>query len=135
MVMTNTIKSLERKVQEAVEQVVREHLAQCQAAALVAVREAFESTARWSSSRGGGRSNSTPRRSPSPRRSQDELAELQKRLYEAICAHPGETMAVIGPAVGATATELRQPMIRLRRAERIRSIGQHHNTRYFPIGP
>ncbi len=36
--MTTTTKSLEQKIERAVEQIVREHLAACEAAAAVAVR-------------------------------------------------------------------------------------------------
>jgi hypothetical protein len=35
--------------------------------------------------------------------------------------------------VGATAQELNQPMLRLKRAGRIRSVGTRHATRYFPM--
>ena len=70
----------------------------------------------------------------SPRRSREELAALEERLYEAIRRHPGETMAVIAPAVGATAGELNRPATSLRGKGRVRSVGQRQYTRYFPMG-
>ena len=59
---------------------------------------------------------------------------LSERLYEAICRHPGETMAVIAPVAGSTARDLRRSALLLRREGRVRSIGRRHATRYFPIG-
>jgi hypothetical protein len=46
---------------------------------------------------------------------------------------PGETMTVIAPTVGATARELNRPMLRLKQAGRVRSVGTRHATRYFPM--
>ena len=128
--MTTTTKSLEQKIQVAVEQLVREHLAACEAAAALAVRAAFERASLPSS-------KPAPRkaaRAPAHRRSQEEMAALQERLYAAIRRHPGETMAVIGPAVGATSRDLERPVERLRRQGRIRSVGQRRYMRYFPMG-
>ena len=48
--MTTTTKSLEQKIESAVEQLVREHLAACEAAAAVAVRAAFERASKASPS-------------------------------------------------------------------------------------
>ena len=127
--MTTTTKSLEEKIESAVAQLVREHLAACEAAAEGAVRAAF------------GRASKPPapssRRGPTAaaaRRSPEVLADLQERLYQAICQHPGERMAVIAPVVGATARELNLPATTLRRDGRVRSVGERHATRYFPLG-
>mgnify|MGYP006995637744 CR=1 FL=1 len=128
--MTTTTKSLEQKIQAAVEQLVREHLAACEAAASVAVRAAFERASQPPSKRSASKST----RSPARRRSPEELTALQERLYAAIRRHPGETMAVIGPAAGATAQELERPVIRLRQQGRVRSVGRRQATRYFPMG-
>jgi hypothetical protein len=130
--MTTTTESLQHKIESAVEQLVREHLAACEAAAETAVRSAFRRASSTSSK--PTRSKSKRSRSPSRRRSPDEIAALGERLYEAICRHPGETMAVIAPAVGASPRELRRPSTLLRRAGRVRSVGQRHATRYFPMG-
>jgi hypothetical protein len=42
-------------------------------------------------------------------------------------------MTVIAPAVGATAQEVNRPMLRLKDGGRVRSVGQRHATRYFPM--
>jgi len=128
--MTTTAKSLEARIQEAVERLVREHMAACEAAAAVAVRAAFERASRAPSKSSQRRAT----RAPAPRRSPEEMAAIGERLYEAIRRHPGETMAVIAPAVGATPRALNRPATTLRRQGRVRSIGQRQYTRYFPMG-
>ncbi len=126
--MTTTTKSLEAQIESVVEQLLREHLAACEAAAADAIRAAFR--------RASAPKSSQPRtvRAPAARRSREVIAALGEQLYEAIRRHPGETMAVIAPVVGATAKELRRPATLLRRQGRIRSIGQRQFTRYFPMG-
>ena len=130
--MTTTTKSLEQKIQAAVKQLVREHLADCEAAATAAVRGAFQRVS--SPSPKPSRTRSARARQPSQPRSSEELAELAARLYDAIRRHPGETMAVIAPAVGVTGRALERPMKRLRQQGRIRSAGQRRYMRYFPMG-
>ena len=122
--MKTTTKSLEQKIEMAVEQLVREHLAACEAAAAVAVRAAFERASKAPPKSSRHRSA----RAPSPRRSPEEMAAIQERLYEAIRCHPGETMAVIAPAVGATPRALNRPATTLRRSGRVRSVGQRQHT-------
>ena len=128
--MKTTTRSLEQKIESAVEQLVREHLAACEAAAEVAVRAAFERASKAPSKSPQRRSA----RAPAPRRSPEEMAAIGERLYEAIRRHPGETMAVIAPAVGATPRALNRPATTLRREGRVRSVGQRQYTRYFPMG-
>jgi hypothetical protein len=41
-------------------------------------------------------------------------------------------MSVLAPAVGKTRRELSRPMMALKRAGRVRSVGQRDRTRYFP---
>jgi hypothetical protein len=129
--MTTSTSSLEQKIQKAVEQVMREHLAACESAAAAAVREGLRRAAQPSSGRRGAKASKG--RTPAPRRSREQLAELEKRLYEAVCARPGETMVVLARAVGATPRELNRPATLLRRQGRIRSAGQRQYTRYFPM--
>jgi len=74
----------------------------------------------------------SPSRASNGRRSAVELSALGERLHEAVCAHPGETMSVLAPKLGKTPRELQRPMTVLKRANRVRSVGQRHLTRYFP---
>lgn len=132
--MTTSTESLKQKIENAVEQLMREHLVGLEAVASAAVREGFRRATRPTTTRqrdGGGASR---RRSPSRRRPREELAQLAERLYAAICAHPGETMTVLAPAVGLPARELGRPATLLRRSGRVRSVGERQYTRYFPMG-
>jgi len=114
---------------EQIEQLVREHVEATRCAAAAAVERAF------ASSRSAPRAAATRTRSRAAgrRRAPDELGALGERLYEAICAHPGETMTVLAPHVGVRPRELHRPMTVLRTAGRIRSAGQRHQARYFPM--
>lgn len=67
------------------------------------------------------------------RRTPAEMAAMCERLYQAVCAHPGETMAVLTAHVGASVRELNRPMNQLKDAGRIRSAGSRNHTRYFPM--
>lgn len=114
---------------EEIEELVREHLDATRRAAAAAVERAFSLSP--ATPRVHAKSGTTPR-APHGRRSAAELSALGERLLEAVCAHPGETMAVLAPKLGKTPRELQRPMAVLKRAERVRSVGQRHLTRYFP---
>jgi hypothetical protein len=109
-----------------IEQVVQEHIVASRRAAEAAVARAFAAV------RTPRRPAAAPR-AAGRRRGQTELADLGERLYRAICAKPGESMAVFAAEVSATATELQRPMAHLKSAGRVRSIGQRHLTRYYPM--
>lgn len=130
--MATTTDSLKQKLARVVEDVLREHLAQCEAAAVAAVHAGFR-RASAGSARPSKRTKRAPRSSPSRRRTPDEIEALSERLYEAICRHPGETMSVFAGAVGVTANELRRPSTVLRREGRVRTVGKRYGTRYFPM--
>ena len=115
------------KLEVEIEQVVRKHLAAYQTAASAAVARAFASTVPAVRPQ-PGRRRATGRRRPPV-----EVAALAERLYVAVCAHPGETMTVLAPHVGEAARALNRPMTQLKRAGRVKSAGQRHITRYFPL--
>jgi hypothetical protein len=69
----------------------------------------------------------------SERRTAEDLVELGERLYEAVRDNPGEGMRVLMAQVGGTARQLRRPMMRLKSTGRVRSVGQRHQSRYFPM--
>jgi hypothetical protein len=114
---------------EQIEQLVREHIEVTRRAACEAVERAFASAPAAAPRLRGAQS---PRRAPGRRRGPEELAALGERLYAAVVAEPGETMAVLAPAVGETPRELHRPMATLKRAGRVRSVGERHQTRYYP---
>jgi hypothetical protein len=61
------------------------------------------------------------------------MAALGERLYQEVCAKPGETMSVLAADLGSSWQELSRPMSHLKRDGRVRSVGQRHLTRYFPL--
>lgn len=107
---------------------VAEHLAASRREVEAALERAFTSavgvpgrTRRAAKSSGGGR-----------RRAPTEVAALGERLYEAVSLKPGEAMTVLAAQVGVSTRELNRPMTLLKRAGRVRSVGQRHLMRYFP---
>ena len=117
---TRIAETLETKI----ERLVHEHLVAQQLAARAAVERAF--------------SLSSPAEQSAPRqvtkyRSRAEVAQLAERVFEAVCSSPGETMTVIAAHVGEAARLLKQPMMRLKEAGRVRSAGEHSFKRYFPM--
>lgn len=117
---------------ERIERLVQEHIETSRRAAQQAVARAFASTTvAHRRAPSGSRCRAT---GSGKRRSPTEIAALGDRLYRAVCEKPGETMAVLAADVGASARELHRPMSLLKRDGRVRSVGQRHLTRYFPLG-
>jgi len=122
---------LTETLSEQIEQLVREHIAATRRAANEAVERAFSAapvSARAAAPR-------PARRTSSRRRTPAAISALGERLYEAVCRQPGETMAVLAPELGETPRELHRPMMALKRAGRVRSVGQRQHTRYDPAVP
>jgi hypothetical protein len=120
------ITNFESLTQE-IEHVIQEHIAASRRAAESAIARAF-----GAASAGARRSTAT---SPSigRRRASAEIGQLGEQLFLAVCAKPGESMAVLATVVGAHPRQLNRPMTHLKRDGRVRSVGQRHLTRYFPI--
>ena len=113
-------------LEQQIESLVRDHVAAIRRTAEAAVARAFLRAS------APGRRSGTPRRS-GPRRAPAELVALGERLYAAICAHPGAAMSALAAELGATPGQLNRPATQLRRAGRVRSVGQRQATRYFPM--
>jgi len=126
--MANT--SSNEELGQRIERLVLEHIAASRRAAQDAVERAFAAT----STRSTARRQRPKSRGDSQRRTPAEIAALGDRFYQAVCAKPGETMTVLAADVGASARELHRPMSLLKRDGRVRSVGQRHRTRYFPVG-
>jgi hypothetical protein len=130
--MTNTTAELETRI----EQMVAEHVAAVRKAAQAAVERAFAGA-------GAGASVAAPSvvtpsrpriaRTAAKRRTGTELSALGERFFEALSRKPGETMAVLSAEVGASPVELQRAVARLREANRIRTIGERSQMRYFPL--
>jgi hypothetical protein len=122
---------------ESIEQLVREYISTIRVAAEGAVERAVAASVGRSAAPSAKKQRQPAARSrqQGTRRPSDEIGALSERFYEALCQSPGEKMTVLAPMVGATARELNRPMLLLKRAGRIRSVGTKHSTRYFPMAP
>lgn len=134
--MTTSTQSLEQKIENAVAELVREHLLACESAAAAAMKAGFRRAASLAPALAPRPAPKSARRTRtiSRRRAADEIADLEEQLYAAIVAHPGETMTVLAPVIGASAKDLNRPALVLRRKGRVRSVGARQSTRYFPMG-
>jgi len=124
--MTTTHDELSKKIEKLLE----EHIAASRRAAESAVKRAFATETmipRRDRQRGGPKRGGT-------RRTPEQITALGEQFYEAVRARPGETMSVLSADVGATSRELHRSVTNLKTAGRIRSAGQKHMTRYFPMG-
>ncbi len=119
-------------LEERIEQLVREHIEASRAAAAAAVARAFTEPGGRSSTPTARRTAAAKRRPMSPRRTPEEVADLAERLCAAVHAAPGKMMATLAAEVGATPRELGVAVAHLRRADRVRTVGQRQSTRYFP---
>ncbi len=124
------------------EQLLEEHAAACRAAAIAAVERAFPANTFTAAEAGrtrqpGKRQRKVGRRArsekPMARRNPAEMAAMSERLYQAVCTKPGESKAVLAAAVGVSARELDRPMNFLKNAGKVRTAGQRHLARYFPL--
>ena len=112
----------------AIDRLVSEHVAALRAAAVSAVERAF--TGVGSSS---VRAAARPSRAAGNRRASDEVAALAESLYAAVSANPGAGMSKLASLLGTSPRSLNRPAHQLRRAGRLRSVGQRQATRYFPM--
>jgi len=133
--MNKTAQTLNIEIETAIQLIV----AATRRAVLAAVDEAFGSastlrphTGTAAGSRTNGHSGTGHPKKSSPRRSSDEIAELAERFYTAVCDAPGKLMAELAAKMDVAPSTLLVPVAQLKRAGRIRAVGQRQNTRYFP---
>lgn len=124
------MKNIEQAFSQQIEVAVQSIVAASHRAASMALDQAF-STAGANERRTA--KESTTVSSSGSRRTAKEIGALSAQLYDAICTNPGETMAVIVEHVGASSYALQVPVARLKRAGRIKTVGQRQFMRYFPV--
>ena len=115
---------------QRIEQLVQEHMTACRRAAEKALEHGFGTAISAKGNPKPARQKRTAKRSE--RRSREDIAAQGEQLYQEICGKPGETMAVLAGHLGTSARELNRPIVQLKRAGRVRSVGQRNLTRYFP---
>ena len=82
---------------------------------------------RASWARGKSRSSKAPRRTP------EELEALAAQFFAAVESAPGETMMTHAAGLGLSAQELERPALWLRKAGRIKTVGERSRMRYYPM--
>jgi len=127
--MTNTNSNAE--LGHRIEQLIQEHIAASRRCAQEAVARAFASGATSPPVDSMRRPRSSP--GQRPRRVAKDIAALGERFYGAVCAKPGETMRVLAADVGTSARDLHRAVTALRKAGRVRAVGNRRFTRYFPM--
>lgn len=125
-----------------IEQLVQGYIAQVRLAAQEAVLRAFARASVEASGDGapsGGRpgkrlpAKTRSRGSASPRRRSDaELAKLRDDVENAIRRLPGASIGRLAEALGCSVRDLDTPIRHLKRAGRVRTVGEYHRMRYFP---
>ena len=122
---------------EQIERLVRTHIESTRSAAASAVERAFAATPPTGRDqprgRGGMSGASRSRRRMAPRRATEDVAALAEQFYVVLCRSPGAAMTTLAPQVGAAPRALHVAVARLKRAGRVRSVGQRAHTRYFPM--
>ncbi len=127
---------------QRIERVLEEQIAACRAAALAAIELAFPTNAFSTPTadrarRSGKRARSaggSPRLVKSlARRTPAEMAAVSERLYQVVCAKPGESKAALAAELAMSARELDRPMSHLKNLGKVRTVGQRHLARYFPL--
>lgn len=124
----------QRQLADAIEDLVDAYICEIRRHAESALGRAF-SRSRTTRGMKSTRARAPSRSATTPvtaRRSSEELAELRDRLYERICANPGESMATFAEVLGRPARDLHRPMSQLKAEGRVRSVGERNMTRYFP---
>lgn len=126
------IPSVALEIQRLVHEHLIEYRTAVQAAVQAAVEAAFVSPQLTVKPPAERAPRTKPTARPAKRRSSAEIAELGERFYTLVCQQPGEPMTTLAPLLGVSARELAQPIAGLKRAGRIRSVGQRSETKYFP---
>lgn len=126
---SNSIDELSDKI----EKMVAEHVAAVRVAAQAAVARAFAVTAPREAPVVAKRGRAAEVRQSRPRRPAAELAALGEQFYRAVCEKPGETMLILSSQVGVPARDLYRAVAELRRADRVRVVGERGHMRYFPM--
>ena len=123
----NTNKSLGERIENLVGELVEAHMNEMRTTVLAAVTRGFGAPETpVKQARAAKKKRSFNRRSP------EEVSVLAERLYELVCTKPGEPMVTFATELGASARELHRPMMTLRDAGRVRSVGERSRTCYFP---
>lgn len=117
----------------SIEHLVHQHLRECQRQVAAVVERTFR-TATATATEPKSKSNpAKPRRESGARRTPAQLHELGERFHELLCKQPGCAITVYCAELGVTPRELHRPVAMLKRAKRLRSVGERQAAKYFPL--
>jgi hypothetical protein len=124
-------------IEASVEALIRQQVAAYEAQLREALARTLATPRSASSRRTASRPKAAPKRSAARERPRapEELEALAELFFAAVEAAPGETMMTHAAKLGLRTQELRQPVLRLKQAGRIKSVGEQHRTRYYPMTP
>ena len=124
--------NIKQRIEKQIDGLVREVALIAQEAAVAAVTEAFTGGLLGSDRGRAGRvKGRAAKRTFAKKRDSDEIASLAERLFAAISEKPGENMATLSKVVGSSPQALIVPVRRLLDSERIRTVGERNQRRYF----
>ena len=124
------IKTLEASVEALIQQQVAAYEAQLREA----LGRKFSTGGRGSSRRKAAKCGSSKRSaSKVPRRTPEELEALAERFIAAVESAPGKTMMTLAAGLELRAKELERPVLRLKKAGRIKTVGERSFMRYYPM--
>jgi hypothetical protein len=116
-----------------IEDLVRQHVDALRTTAATAIARAFATAPPRESARASAPTKPVRVRTQTPRRAPEELVALGERFYTVLCQQPGKTMTEMAPQVGVAPRVLHVAVARLKRAGRVRTVGERQYTRYFPM--
>lgn len=111
-----------------IEKLVHTHLKASRSEAEAALERAFSAALGVP----GKKRQTVARPTAGSRRTRADVLATGERLYEAVCAKPGEPMTTLADRLGASVRELERPMALLKQADRVHGIGERNLMRYFP---
>ena len=116
---------------DAIETVVASYLDEVRRTVQHAVERSLSRSAATTRSNKSKVELSDRQRSTKTRRSAGALDELCDKLYQCVCARPGESSAVFADELGCTVPDLQRPMAKLKAQGRLRCAGQRNLMRYL----
>jgi hypothetical protein len=121
-----------QQLADAIETVVASYLDEVRRTVQHAVERSLSSAAATTRPGKSRVDRSSQPLSTKTRRSAGALDELCDKLYQCVCARPGESSAMFADELGCTVRDLQRPMAKLKAQGRIRCAGQRNLMRYFP---
>ena len=127
------METLQAQIEERINEMVGDVLVLIRRAANDAVNNALSGTTATGGAKAGPKRGKRRVSKPQARRSPEELSDLCERLYQKIDEQPGEGMAAYAEALAVAPRDLGVVVGRLRKAGRVRTVGERDRMRYFPM--